>query len=290
MFENVPDRLLAALREIPESLKGEPRYVYAATSVIAEYLQLMPIGADANRFFDFTEMPGGGAGYEHSVRLLTVGETLFLLRSCSGFSEFCRRFRGRDMRSTFFELFAARSFFHSGFDLYARPEADQKREDFDFQATRDGERINVEVTALTAPSFSIKTVKNALDQKRKQLPDSLPAIIFCVHPESWFGEPDLDFALMHTTYKFFSGSKRVNAVVYVGERHYDSSGDRTVGRLIFLMNVVPNSGARIPIRSLDFLYEHSFSPLLILKDSSTPSVKQILKNSEFFRWVDEGLT
>jgi hypothetical protein len=44
---------------------------------------------------------------------------------------------------------------------------------------------------LTAPNFAPETVKNALQQKRKQLPDTDPAIVFCILPESWWASQSL---------------------------------------------------------------------------------------------------
>jgi hypothetical protein len=87
-------------------------------------------------------------------------------------------------------------FFECGFDVRARPEAGVRGEDFDFQAVRDGETINVEVAAWTSSAFSIQTVENALHRKRKQLPDTNPAMIFCVLPESWFATP-MEFSWGH---------------------------------------------------------------------------------------------
>jgi hypothetical protein len=46
-----------------------------------------------------------------------------------------------------------------------------KKKDFDFLAVGPQDKINVEVTALTSPSFAENTVQNALSSKRKQLPD-----------------------------------------------------------------------------------------------------------------------
>src|ERR1700730_7749301 len=185
MFENVPETLIDFVKGIPaEERIGSMRYALPAGMVIVQYLRRNPTGAPADDFFD--PNLDGSVSYEHTVRLMMVGETLFLLRSHPAFSEFCRRFHGRNFRSTFYELLSARMFLRGKFEIHARPESGIKGDDFDFKAVGPSDLINVEVTTLTAPSFSMKTVKNALDAKRKQLPNDAPAIIFCVYPESWF--------------------------------------------------------------------------------------------------------
>src|SRR5260370_28685974 len=191
------------------------------------------MGTKAVKIFEVKRKPDGSVSYEYTVRILLIGETLFLLRSQPGFSEVCRRFSGRYFRSTFFELAAARMFVRVKFEIHAKPETGVRGDDFDFRAVRLGDSIKVEVTALTAPTFSVKTVKNALNAKRKQLPNDSPAILFCIYPESWFAVgPDLlRFGLMHTAFQFFSESKRINTIAFMGEQHWDASGNRTLGAL-----------------------------------------------------------
>jgi hypothetical protein len=193
MFENIPDRLVKAIKDIPAEDRVFPmRYLVPAGLVIVEYLRSSPTGLEADKFFDFKLRPDGSISYEHSVRVLMVGETLFLLRSQPGFPEFCRRFQKSDFRSTFFELVAARAFLRGNFELHAKPETGVKGEDFDFKAVGAADSLNVEVTALTAPAFSVRTLENALNAKRGQLPNDAPAILFCVYPESWFSiGPDI---------------------------------------------------------------------------------------------------
>ena len=90
-------------------------------------------------------------------------------------------------------------FFEGGYEVRAKPEAGVRGEDFDFQGIKDGEAVNVEVTALTAKSFSPQTVENALNQKRKQLPDTEASVIFCVLPESWATTENLGSKLTELT-------------------------------------------------------------------------------------------
>jgi hypothetical protein len=97
---------------------------------------------DSDPFIEFTPDKTGDLPYSYSIRLLSVGESLFLLRSTSDFGEICRRFKDRDLRSTVFELFAARLFNNAEFEIHVRPEINKKGEDFDFQVSRSGTTIN----------------------------------------------------------------------------------------------------------------------------------------------------
>jgi len=290
MFGNVPEQLTDAIKSISEDERRFPlRYVIPAGLVIANYLRRNPTGLGSDNFFDFEPNPDGSVSYEHTVRITMVGETLFLLRSQPGFPEFCRRFQGRDFRSTFFELFAARMFLRGGFELHARPEIGVKRYDYDFRAIKPSDTINVEVTALTAPTFSENTVKNALNAKRKQIPDDAPAIVFCVYPESWFSiGPDLVRAgLIKVANRFFS-SKRINVVVFASEQHWNPSGDNSgLGALFVTHLPIQNSEARLPISSLDFLLNVSKdSPHSVVERKDLAGEIQSFQDSEFFQWVD----
>ena len=182
-----------------------------------------------------------------------------------------------------------RMFLRGGFELHSRPETGVKRNDFDFRAVRPSDRINVEVTALTAPAFSENTVRNALNKKHKQIPDDLPAIIFCAYPESWFSiGPDLVRAgLIKAANAFFSSKKRVNAIAFMGEQHWNAAGDGTQGALFVTHLPIANPGARLPISSMDFLLNVSRdSPRSIVERNNLLKELPLLQTSEFYRWVD----
>ena len=79
------------------------RYIEPAAFVIVEYLRQIPTGEKAEEFFNFQPQADGSVSFKHTVRIAFVGETLFVLRNQPGFSEFCRRFKNRDFRSTMFD-------------------------------------------------------------------------------------------------------------------------------------------------------------------------------------------
>src|SRR5260370_32948508 len=167
MFDNVPEQLTDYLRDAAVDFDRESFYYFAAAYVSLFYLKKNFTDEKTSEFLNIRTTIRGGVWWGHSGRVIIIGETLFLMRSAPGFAEFCRRLSGRDLRSTYFEIYAARMFFEGGYEVGARPEVGVRGDDCDFDASQDGETVNVEVTALTPGQFSVKNIENALQHKRK---------------------------------------------------------------------------------------------------------------------------
>jgi hypothetical protein len=89
--------------------------------------------------------------------------------------------------------------------------------------------------------------------------------------------------LINCAKKFFS-SKRINVVVYMGEQHWDKSGDGTLGALFHTQLPVVNPDARRKISSLDFLLNiGQDSPRSVIQRGDLDSIVQ---RNEFYRFVD----
>src|SRR5882757_5272122 len=116
MFNNVPDRLTDQLRTAAVDFDREHFYWFAAAYLALFYLGKNFTDANTSDFLNLRKTTGGGIWWGYASRVLIIGETLFLLRSSPGFAEFCRRLSGRDLRSTYFELYAARMFFEGGYE------------------------------------------------------------------------------------------------------------------------------------------------------------------------------
>lgn len=281
MFEDVPKRLTDYLRGAASDFDRESFYYFAAAFLGVFYLKKNFMKPETSDYLDIERTSRGGIWYGHVGRVVLIGETPFLMRSSPGFSEFCRRMRGRDLRSTYFEMYAARMFLEGGYEIRAKPETGVRGEDFDFQAVADGETINVEVTALTAKNFSPQTVENALYQKRKQLPDADPSIIFCVLPESWVTTENLGPILGELTKRFFEGTGRVSAVVFAVEMHATEK-DEPIGEFWIHHVCLLHPNPRRPIRSLAFFNNDAWKKTVVAPGES-PTMR---RESEFFQWVD----
>ena len=281
MFENVPKRLTDYLRGAASDFDRESFYYFAAAFLGVFYLKKNFTKPETSEFLDIQRTSRGGIWYGHVGRVLLIGETLFLMRSSPGFSEFCRRMRGRDLRSTYFEMYAARMFLEGGYDVRAKPEAGVRGEDFDFQAAVDGETVNVEVTALTAKKFSRQTVENALHQKRKQLPDADASIIFCVLPESWATTENLGPIFGELTKRFFESTGRVSAVLFVVEMHVTEKNE-PIGNFWIHHVCLLHPNPRRPIRSLAFFTNDAWRTTEVTP-GEPPTMR---RESEFFQWID----
>jgi hypothetical protein len=290
MFKGIPEKLTEGVRELPLVIRQADRdivYYGAAGCVIAHYLGM--ILSDAHtRSISEHPLAGDLVSYRHSNRVILIGESLFRMRFVSGFEEICRRLKTRNLRSVFFEMIAAKKFVRAGYDIAANPETGVKGDDFDFVAVKGEEKINVEVTALTAPAFSVRTVSNALKTKRKQVPNTAPAVIFCVVPETWAKDGiDLDAWLSRTASAFLATTQRINLIVFLMEQHVDQPSGGSGGALLIGNRAYANPKARFPIADSSFLSEG----ITVQSRSDTGDVWDALQgignDGEFFRWVDE---
>jgi hypothetical protein len=293
-FQDVPFWLTERIATIKDSIDISNRddvYFHAAAWVIAFYLQ-KDISIDASDgYFDSKSATGTNAAWhQHANRVVLVGETLFLLRSSPGFPEFIRRLKQRTLRAAFFEMLAAKQFFKAGFAIHARPEIGVRGEDFDFTAVRGDDQINVEVTALTAPAFSEQTILNALQQKRSQLPNTAPAIIFCVLPDRWFEDrADLwNEKLPGIANRFLAGTERINAIKFWTEVNIET-GDKDGAALHLVSIAFTNPRARIDVWEIGFLFEGtpvSEGITATVTRSGRKELTEASNSSEFFRWVE----
>jgi hypothetical protein len=152
----------------------------------------------------------------------------------------------------------------------------------------------VEVTALTAASFSTKTIYDALNQKRGQVPNDAPAAIFCVLPEMWtkavLPQDVVEFALFKVAHEFLATTRRINIVVIILESHIDMlhTRDGRGGALVIGGRVFWNMRPRIAINTPWSLFSDAWHalPARNLATADVNSLSHSLRCSEFFRWVD----
>ncbi len=229
---------------------------------------------------------------EDGMAMATVGETIFELRKKPCIIEFCRRLGTRQPRAAFFEALAARIFMENGFAIVAVAESGVKGEDFDFQARKDGQSVCVEVTTLTPPNFSESTVENAFKAKVRQMRPDKPGVIVCVIPEAWFAATDAVVRLVREARRLFGKSKRINAILYLGEQHDEvDAANAKYGILQFRSIAVMSEKARNPCEPLNFLArlrgdDFAKDPMLAnLEDEMT--LHRSLRSRPFFKWVDE---
>jgi hypothetical protein len=297
-FPNIPDKLMIFVRDHMSEYKktGDRNVLYleAAGGVIRQYLNL-PVFANENDPYLESRIVNNQEAiwYIFMIRVMLLGETLFLLRSCDGFAEMCRRLKEQhDLRSAFYEMRAARRFHEAGYGIHVRPETQVFGEDFDFTASRDGVYINVEATALKEKEFNETTAINALRRKTKQLGIDRPGVIFCLIPSSWenIGMNMNEWA-QSLAEKFLRGTRRINVLVLQVERRIDISPDQSKGMMFTISKSFFNEEPRHSA-DLSFLFEDGIPPeeQAAITNADTPialnELTKKLRKSEFYRWVD----
>lgn len=286
-FQEVPDPLAEKVRETSNAFDASEResiYLNAAGWVIAWYLEM-----DVTKEFYVPAVSYKGAlWHKHANSVILVAETLFRMRREPGFKEICRRLKGRDFRSTLFEMLSAKQFLKAGYKIHAKPETGIRGQDFDFSAVSERGPINVEVTALTASTYSRTTVLSALGKKRSQLPNDAPSVIFCALPDEWTKEPaDWSFRLMSIAYEFLRGTRRVNVVHFWSEHTFDLWGG-PAGGLVYAGHPYVNVAPYFPM-STDVFFRGRYGSTGEFADLDDATVGAMMKSAnatEFFRWVD----
>jgi len=293
----VPSWLINKVRGLGNNIEPFNRgtlYYAAAGWTIAWYLRKDIQARDVDDFFDPPgEAPANGNDplwHDHVNRAILVAETLFMLRSSAGFEEQRKRLMTRPLRSTFFELLAAKQFLKAGFQISARPEVGRLGEDFDFSATAGDVIVHVEVTALTAKEPSEATIFNALQHKRRQLPKNAPGVVYCLVPENWSHSAiNWDDYLQKIVSRFFRGTTTVNVIVFWMEQHIVVDGGRGAA-LTTIRKPFVNSNARHPMDVTLFFSGQRSEPVreaLATADANElTALEEAFYNSEFFRWVD----
>jgi hypothetical protein len=289
------------MAEFEKTGERDHLYLEAAGGVIAQYLGRNYFEPNIDPFLgSHRKDENDQIWYGFPLRVILIGETLFMLRNCSAFEEICARLKERDLRSSYYEMLVAKMFIRVGFDVLMRKESEpgivkKKGEEFDFTAVRGRTSIAVEVTALKEKEFYEKTAANALHHKRTQLPKDKPTIIFCVLPPHW---ENLGFNLNEWTANvanefFLSGSRRVNKLVFYIERHIDRSSSGHGGGFITVALGYDHPNP---------YFSYNFDPIVELRGrseitalqmgeafenpESMAAILKITRAGEFFEWVD----
>jgi hypothetical protein len=209
------------MSEFRRTGKRETLYLEAAGGVISQYLQRNYFAPDADEFLGSRDVDANdNISYRFPLHVIQIGETLFLLRNCEGFNEICHRLKTKSLRVAYYEMCAAKMFFKAGFDIQMRPEQGRLGQVFDFSAVRKKLAVNVEVTALEEKEFNERTIYNAIDQERRQLPRDRPSVIVCIIPSQWekIGV-NLNEVTAQAAHKFFMiGNRRVNRLIFWVDR------------------------------------------------------------------------
>ncbi len=287
------DRVKRAVKNVATKLKqdGEPINVFFSAVAELVIVECYRIGPTSFTNDDFFERPINNepVNWQYQSRITSIADTLFNLYDCEGFGLFCRKLHYQNVRSVFFEAFAAGMMKALGYKISFQQEVRVKGRDFDFVSTKDDRIINCEVTALTSDRFSVKSISNALHKKRKQLPSENPAVIFVIIPEDWIvnNNDEVQNCLRDAASELFERSQRINAIVYLNELHEDH-GLQIRGNLEFQFQACVTSEPRYEVPELLGLIDGTLdSPDLTPTKIELESLQNFRKDTPFFQWAQQ---
>lgn len=284
MFEDVPDKLNRWVLDAPANLRTPRMFsTTAALAVLKFYLGTMFWDSDSP-LLSLKAKPGEWSP-ENETRQVQIAAAVFILRNEPGFPEVCRRLSTRDIQPAFFEAKSAEMFQSLGFSILARPETQSRGADFDFSISADGIVANVEASALEGEEFSRNRIRNALNQKRKQLPDDKPAIIILYAPFKWRPKVwNIEWEYRDVAEEFLRGTRRIN-YVYIVEDIFSRRLDE-FKRLFHVLHY-KNETPRIAATELDDRLARStaedIASRAIMRGESTEHVRG---TGEFMDWVE----
>jgi hypothetical protein len=158
----------------------------------------------------------------YSSRVVRLANALFtIIGKVDGFERLRERFLTRnDTRSSFLEAEIASLLVHNGCSVSVIGESGVRGQDFDLLATVMGTQVSVEVSAIAGGRLSINTVLNKLNGKRDQVPPDRPAVLYVRLPDTWMPpNSERGFLVLDAAVRrFMVKSKRINAIVFIGER------------------------------------------------------------------------
>jgi hypothetical protein len=157
--------------------------------------------------------------YYHRVIRLADSLATLLLHPVTGFDALRERIKTRpDTRASFTETEIASMLAYNGCSVQIIEETGVKGKDFDLLASFQGTDVSVEVTAISGGELSAKRILNKLNDKRAQLPQHRPAVLYVHVPADWMRDDALAAsAFTEATSKFMSRSRRINLLVLVWE-------------------------------------------------------------------------
>ena len=147
---------------------------------------------------------------------IDLAELLFNLQHIEGFDGCLARLRGGDIEPTLAELDAARMLYINDHMFWFIEPQGKQGDDFDFRVILPGLRVaNIEAKCnIETPTVNLKSIENALNKARRQLPSKQPGIVFLKLPPSWIDTPNFAPQAAQIATNVMRNSSRVVSVKY----------------------------------------------------------------------------
>jgi hypothetical protein len=149
-------------------------------------------------------------------RVMDLSEVIYNLQSVPGFDECITRMRDGDIEGTYAELDFGRMLYLNKVSFrFVVPQGIAGR-DYDIEVEYPG---NIVASAdakckIEATEFSENTIRNTLGKARKQLPDTMPGIVFVKVPPRWIADATNVATMLDVARSFLRMTRRVVSVKF----------------------------------------------------------------------------
>lgn len=149
-------------------------------------------------------------------RVMDLAEVIYNLQTAPGFDECITRMRDGDIEGTYAELDFGRMLYLNKVPFRFVVAQGTVGLDYDVEILYP-EDIVASADAkckIEGTEFSENTIENTLKKARKQLPDTMPGVIFVKVPPRWIAEPTRVAAMFSVAQKFFRTTQRIVSVKF----------------------------------------------------------------------------
>lgn len=149
-------------------------------------------------------------------RVMDLAEVIYNLQPVPGFDECITRMRDGDIEGTYAELDFGRMLYLNKVSFRFVVPQGTTGLDYDIEVEYpNGTIASADAKCkIEGTDFSENTIENTLKKARKQLPGSMPGIVFVKVPPRWIADPQCVTAMLDVARSFLRGTRRVVSVKF----------------------------------------------------------------------------
>lgn len=156
-----------------------------------------------------------------AFKLIDLAELLLNLQDIPGFSDCVKRMGDGDLEGSLAELDIARMIFINDWKFRFVEPSGQKGADYDFEITLSDELVLCADAKCKIESTELNegTIRNALNDARKQFPKDRPSAVLVKFPSAWRKASNLKDVVTTATKEFFARTQRIVVVSFYTTPH-----------------------------------------------------------------------
>ena len=149
-------------------------------------------------------------------RVMDLAEVIYNLQPVPGFDECITRIREGDIEGTYAELDFGRMLYLNKVPFRFVVPQGTIGLDYDIEIEcPNGTIASADAKCkIEGTDFGENTIENTLKKARKQLPDSMPGIVFVKVPPRWIGDPNSVASMLRVARSFLRKTRRVVSVKF----------------------------------------------------------------------------